>query len=472
MQVPYTVPAVFLALAIPVSLNCGFPEASANHTTSTGEVAQEPAAAPAKAKPFELPEKSYQIPTDPSPILEQVTANEFAWQSFIAVNWPAATGEGTERGKPDTQRPFGAPGPVVWETYKNVMDVFLEDGAKPLPWNADGVPHAKDAAARVMPRVSKSKPDAHKIGHLLDLVQSQRQTQPGVSEFKSGISEAQPSVASWLVAQNQTLTRFEVFINKTVFDYVYENGFYDAKNQVNAVQPGGPGVASPIGAMEFKAAWIEITKGMDASRYHTTEATLDIDPNRENDKSRQATMGLVGLHIIHKTPNAPQYVWATFEHKDNCPDVGAGSKGDQWHYYSDTLNPKNFNMPPQQNPAQVVRMTPLPDEVKALNEKYQGAIRRDNQKHGIQSPWPNYQLVNTQWPSNSITVPPLTKAPLPGGNAIPRILANTTMETYVQDLSCLHCHINARISADGADEASAEFASDYSFVYGMAKSSK
>src|SRR3954470_21580017 len=43
----------------------------------------------------------------------------FAWQSFIALNWPTAPGA--------TARDFGKPGdmnPTLWETYREAADVF------------------------------------------------------------------------------------------------------------------------------------------------------------------------------------------------------------------------------------------------------------------------------------------------------------------------------------------------------------
>ena len=33
-------------------------------------------------------------------------------------------------------------------------------------------------------------------------------------------------------------------------------------------------------------------------------------------------MGLVGLHIVQKTPIRPQWVWSSFEHIDNVPEPG------------------------------------------------------------------------------------------------------------------------------------------------------
>ena len=52
------------------------------------------------------------------------------------------------------------------------------------------------------------------------------------------------------------------------------------------------------------------------------------------------------------------------------------------------------------------------------------------------------------------------------GGQTPMIMTNVTMETYIQKISCLDCHIGAGINhfKDGQ-----EYASDYSFIFGMAQ---
>ena len=73
----------------------------------------------------------------PTPWLEshnpgQAATNpdEYAWRLFIALNWPANT---TTR-QADPSAPLGADKPVVWETWQNATDVYLDDGQDPGPW--------------------------------------------------------------------------------------------------------------------------------------------------------------------------------------------------------------------------------------------------------------------------------------------------------------------------------------------------
>src|SRR5213075_1028400 len=58
--------------------------------------------------------------------------DQYAWRLFVALNWPANAANRV----PDPGKPFGAPGPVVWETWRNVRPeapgaVFPPNGSDP-----------------------------------------------------------------------------------------------------------------------------------------------------------------------------------------------------------------------------------------------------------------------------------------------------------------------------------------------------
>ena len=44
------------------------------------------------------------------------------------------------------------------------------------------------------------------------------------------------------------------------------------------------------------------------------------------------TLGLVGLHIVHKTDSEPQWIWSTFEHVNNVP-AAADPAGAHYNFY-------------------------------------------------------------------------------------------------------------------------------------------
>jgi hypothetical protein len=51
-------------------------------------------------------------PLDMPPNASQAQAVTYAWRQFVALNWPAASGQ---RGVPDTTKTIGQPGNVVWQ---------------------------------------------------------------------------------------------------------------------------------------------------------------------------------------------------------------------------------------------------------------------------------------------------------------------------------------------------------------------
>jgi hypothetical protein len=165
-------------------------------------------------------------------------------------------------------------------------------------------------------------------------------------------------------------------------------------------------------------------------------------------------VGLVGLHIVHKTTSAPQWVWSTFEHVDNVPEKTtppAERKGPYLFYNASSqaeVNqppPRPWNPAVKATPSQIVREIPLTDETKALNTTYQTLLRTVNPN----SVWANYQLISTQWPTLSGQPPCQISATRPLGNPAPSFLANATLETYIQGTvpqassSCIACHGNA-----------------------------
>jgi len=55
-------------------------------------------------------------------------ASLFAWQEFIALNWPALPGE---RDQADAAQNFGDPsfgGPLVWQTFRSKVEIYPGSG--------------------------------------------------------------------------------------------------------------------------------------------------------------------------------------------------------------------------------------------------------------------------------------------------------------------------------------------------------
>ena len=181
---------------------------------------------------------------------------------------------------------------------------------------------------------------------------------------------------------------------------------------------------------------------------------------------QKQTVGLVGMHIVHKTNSAAQWVWSTFEHVDNAPteaDVASGTLKATYNFY----NPKcsAADCPPNQVPprpwdptkksafhTQVVRIDSFkgnafaPQSAAARNADALKLLAGVNPK----SVWLNYELISTQWPTATGKCAATPGNPI--GTPAPNFLANTMLETYVQGMnpsgssSCMFCHNNATMT--------------------------
>lgn len=395
---------------------------------------------PARLLPSQL---SPQVPADLPPNPTQADAVAFAWRSFVALNWPAAAGE---RGKPDPGKTIGMPGPPVWHTWKTPDEIFAPDGAAPAPW------HVYSGAL---------PPECGAEGSSGSDLLLQRITKvPGDADNNS-IDLAREVVGGTLTDQHGNLARFEVRLNRTIFDAIVAGQYYNVEGQDAA-----SAISFPAGVMEVKASWRELTPDDSPQvrlRMYRENAWIYTPPFGSQPAScRKGEVGLVGLHIAHKTPSRPQWTWATFEHVDNVPPFNAAPPPNRTLPYSFN-NPKcpAAQCPPNQSternglptgiPTQVTRVVDIGRDAQTANALW--SVLLQQQVPG--SPFQYYQLVDIQWP--------LTPARRPAGNPTPGLLANTTMETYVPESSCLNCHFTART-------ASGKLSSDYSFMLAEAHS--
>lgn len=444
-----------------------------------------------------VPTLNWTVPDDAT-IADQQTFNCFAWQEFIALNWPAAAGQ---RGVPDTKAlpaDYGNPGAArqtVWETYMDPREIFLPGGKKPNPWNNVPTPTHKCASVTAGAQAMLAKPGTRAL--------------PALSAFGDFVLDStQEASGQWLADQNGNLIYYEVKVNQVEFESIVKNGFYNAdvqnataKTGVNPTKGGDNQVKLPTGAIEMKAAWRILPDPSQTSRYLTTSAVL-IHPDGS---CTSETVGLVGLHIIHKTPSQPQFVWATFEHRDNLSPTAPGAKGATFNnpdckcevailpacggsntpFQNCTSNQKKgdacssnvlpANYPPTANcpayPVQVTRNRSISDNksdpIVGTNKAAWNLLTQANPKTVFQY----YQLVDVLWSTSpqddyangGSPMPPLSMSgATPDPDALP--VANTTMETYIQGRTCLSCHVNATVPAG-------TYASDFSFIMGHAKSS-
>jgi hypothetical protein len=365
----------------------------------------------------------------------QPFADILAWDTFIALNWPVPSPI-VERGVPDPQNVIGGfvtsggegggpkispTGPTVWETFKDTNDIYLSSAARPTSFDTpESIPAQCQQLAAANPVAA-------------------RRTLILTSKFGEIVRSDKQADGNRLVDQNRMNVWYEVKLNRVYYDYVVSNGFYNSNNQKGKTIsfPSSANNSGQPATIKVKAAWkvmglLGSKQPDDLTKFYTTDA-LVLDP--VTGKCAKQMLGLVGLHIVMKTAQLPQWLWATFEHVDNAPDQATGPvSGKQYNFFSANCAGCPLNQPPSKDsmvPTQVVRVTAINDVAVSNNTIYQTALatlRADNV-------WKNYGLVDAQWGA--------TATPLGVPNQ-PKFLANATLETYLQQLvkphGCINCH--------------------------------
>jgi hypothetical protein len=518
------VPALALTLSLGGVTACQGSEAP-------GKVAGAQAPLPNPCSSPVSPRQQPSLPVDPGD--SQIEVDCSAWQTFIALNWradPAKPGQPDLASKWDS---FGRPNDTsatVWESYQEAADLFGGDVSLRGQWKV------KRPAVKKLSRTSK-------FGSLDLTGITEAGGNQWLTNQRGDLTYYEitlnPTQVEFITVNNLTTVAGQQACatqpGKTPRPSLAssEQGAPAPKGPVRGgfnLPSGGPNgwidydcVGDPIntkahpfndnlGVMEIKAAWTPLPDPSLHYRYKTAVAEI-LDPVTR--QMRRVTVGLVGLHIVRKRfPKLP-WVWATFEHIDNTPDENPDVRGGWsppqlpdnpnqvkragYTFFNPgcvAANDKAFgcvhNSPPTpcltgsirssqcqpyNAPMQITRMNrvdPIANSVTA----YAWSLMPKN------SVFNYYRLINVQWPQARIVSPPPgpgLKAPLNTGSPQPsgRIVANTTMETFVQtELSCLDCHANATIaSADavqakgslrrvaGNAKAQSTYASDYSFIF-------
>ncbi len=385
-----------------------------------------------------------------------------SWQTFVALNWPA-----NADGSANTSAQIGAPGQRVWESWKESYAIFLPQGQKPLAWDQHTPP----------PAACQGKGD-------LPVLQQMGKVAGVLDEF------IQPFKTGPLVDQEGTYTRNAIMVNQPMFDDIVNNDLYSKEGQQAFLSKDdnriafscGSHTAQQVGAIMVKSAWKVLGRNDNQQDFHAVDALVytrgNTDPNTGAvipESCSAQKVGLVGLHIVHKTKEAPQWVWSTFEHVRNVPEetTPINERKGPYLFYDAQASNRPVNEPPARpwdpskyaTPSQIVREIPLTAATQQLNAQWQGALKG--------TVWANYQLISTQWPTvpaDDCQVPSPTN---PLGTPAPTFLANATLESYNQGTtpqassSCLECHNNATTRVTESPRTS--FA-DFTFLLERAQS--
>ncbi|HEX4859665.1 MAG TPA: hypothetical protein VFV07_00420, partial [Rhizomicrobium sp.] len=330
---------------------------------------------------------SYQVPSElnptggGAPAATPLQAAAFAWQEFIALNWPTAP---QQSGNPMREQsgaafcPFGSTKcgtPLVWETMRSKVETFPGNNQPPPGY----VPTA--------PNYGYDAPPAYNYGNgVIDgpcnpaqandptpWINLDETDQITLDNMYAGAAPANVTDGN----SAPQLIRFLAKSNRVQYQYVTSNSnpnsevtawwnvipasidkatkAYLAQNQAAPPPGSSTMISNRNGTIELKAGWRELTSAEVASgRFHTqTVRFYEQGKSKFSVCWRDSTWGLVSLHVIQKTPTAPYFIYATFEQGDNLQTSG-GQKVEDVN--GNVLLPQSTATTPQ-----VCMMDPIPN---------------------------------------------------------------------------------------------------------------
>lgn len=356
-----------------------------------------------------------------------------SWLTFLALSAPA---DGS---------PIGPDKASEWESWQDLGSLMLPNGAPPPPFGTEVPPPAICTGAApgtpVMRMISKTP------------------VTPTLSVA------GQPLNTGPLIDQNGHYVRYQILVNEPMYDYIVSNGLYSRAGQQRFTgdiafpigQTNQGTTTGTIGAIVAKAAWKVLDPADpddNPANFHVTRAYVYTPAGPGVSESCETeTLGLVGLHIVHKTDTEPQWIWSTFEHVGNVPDSASLPSSGHFNFFNPSCSaascPVNRQPPQPWDPSvdpfpggfrsQIARATSYPPIARRSAALWNGQFRPAMQG----TVWANYELITTQWPTDA------GNPTDPDGVPFPVFAANSTMETYVQgnvplaSSSCMSCHGNA-----------------------------
>jgi hypothetical protein len=388
----------------------------------------------------------------------------YSWQMFFALNWPT-----NEQGNPApklTDTDFGQP---HWTLWPESSTIFHTDGTAPKAC-------AEPAAGRAL-ALSRDLTLPVSRGLTPFRIESNAAPDPRKTRFLgvisavgernvANLSEIGQAFTGPLIDQNGNFVYYEIEIDPNEVDYLCRTKLYNINGQVAFSQAGnkvdmpkGSAKQDWSGVSELKFAWKILVAGKDdPSRFYTADALIKNQDADGKEHQEKVQVGLVGMHIGHKSETSPQWIWATFEQVDNLavdpvahPDLKPSFNNPNCPVCTVNVEPQAVNGVYPKTPVQVSRAIPIPPDKQHLNAEVAAAMTAAG------SVWQYYELIDTQWPTSPATPPANPSGPLPdsvenkpGGDPTPVFLTNITMETYFQGGNQPACQQEEGVSCPAA----------------------
>jgi hypothetical protein len=283
-----------------------------------------------------------------------------------------------------------------------------------------------------------------------------------------------------LVDQNGQIVWYSVHMNAVYAKVVQQYSGMTNYNKAAAT------ATFPVGSAVFKAAWQVVPDGTPPTGIYWQKTTIPLLVNNPkggimidpSGKTRPVTVALVGLHVVGVTDNHPEFLWATFEHLQNAPDLAdpngynspAPVSNKSFTFYAANTPAKACNPDPSTTTLKVtdrvkqtVSATPMTNvfrqyatggedaegtqEIVNTTIQAQGALAQMSQ-YPKEAVWANYKLIGTTWIQPNTLKPDVAQLEKQAVGSVN--LANATLETYFQGpehnfnknpmANCFMCH--------------------------------
>ncbi|MGJ4883112.1 hypothetical protein [Bradyrhizobium sp. HKCCYLRH1065] len=303
----------------------------------------------------------------------------------------------------------------------------------------------------------------------------------GTAGFTEGAGAIVEADGNMLVAQNGYPVYASVHMNQGYFNTARKNLIATGGYQS---QPADSSFA--VGDAVFKATWLRLDPGQaPPAGAYTTQAQVPVLENNVTPglitirptpgKFVTVTVALIGLHVVGYTENHPEFLWGTFELKNNSPQTPDNTFAPS----ASRSDPKSYTLYKGGTPFSQVNIAALPGANRpqlrldpatqkltpATNVVLENQTGGENQPNGVgnifaitaqaqgflsglkgpQSTFASYSLDGTVWMlPNSYNLNSNQTSAVGSVN-----LANATAETFVQNadntpiknvLNCFLCH--------------------------------
>ncbi|MDO7873698.1 hypothetical protein Q5H93_03060 [Hymenobacter sp. ASUV-10] len=333
------------------------------------------------------------LPADATP--QQLA--EFAWAEFFALNWQSSYNTSKLRATPTDTVTWNFRKPdatlAVWETYAHRTELLPNQPYTVLPF--DAAPHYS-FGKMPLPYPGPAQPSFTLFNNLdenneigsCDLYG--QVGQPGGNRMVLYQAKVNRAEYNYIGTNYNTPAKLQAAADTTAVHIKKYKAYYKgATSSCDTVAVPGvlclPCGGAPAqggqgqGTIEIKTAWRMLTPAEDATKFFTRKViyyrTKGTQVYYDN-----ATFALVGMHIIHKTVNFPDFVFATWEHIDvEKENMGLS-----------LLNSNGSEIPPYMQPYK--RLHPI----EPVTNYATAAAHRKLKALNPNSVWLNYRLTGVQ----------------------------------------------------------------------------